>query len=96
MRFQIPEKLTVAGVDFKVKRVKGLGRNNSNRGEIQYFDREIRLDPDLVAADAEQSFIHEAAHAIDDTFACKLSESQVKRMAHGFYQMLRQLEAQKE
>ena len=92
MKFSIPEKVTVGGVDFKVSRVKGLARNASRRGETQYFDREIRLDPDLSPQEEEQTFIHEVTHAIEDTYDCHLSESQVKRMSQGFYQMLRQLE----
>ena len=93
MKFHIPEKITVAGVDFKVSDVKGLGRNDSRRGETQYFDRELRLDPDLDSQSKEQTFIPEVSHAIDDTYDCKLSESQIRRMSHGFYQVLRQLKS---
>lgn len=96
MRFRIPRKVTVAGVDFKVSEAKGLGRNDAKRGETQYFDREIKLDSDLVPQEKCQTFIHEVTHAIDDTFDCKLSESQVKRMAHGFYQVLGQLEVEED
>lgn len=91
MKFRIPEKVTIGGVDFNITWQKGLGRNAAKRGETQYFDREIRLDPDLVEQDKEQTFIHEITHAVDSVFDCHLSESQAKRMAHGVYQVLRQL-----
>ena len=92
MKFRIPSRVQIAGVDFKVTPEKGMGRNDARRGTTSYFDREIRIDPDLSPQEKEQTFIHEVTHAIDDTFDCDLKESQVKRMSHGFYQVLRQLE----
>ena len=92
MRFKIPSTFQVGGTDYKVTSKKNLAADRSRYGETAYFSREIHLDPELSSQERESTFIHEVAHVVEDTYACRLSESQVKRMAEGIYQVLRQLE----
>ena len=92
MKFKIPSSFKVACVDYEVVKTKNLGANDARRGVTSYFNRKIEIDPDQGLAEQHHAFLHEALHAIDNIFDTDLKETQIKRIASGYCQLIQQLE----
>ena len=93
MRVRIPESITLSG---RVIKVRMDGWDCQGRNELGYSRYvqgwEIVLDGAEVPEQTQETFLHECAHFIDHLYGTRLTESQVMRLAHGLYDLIRQLE----
>lgn len=91
MDFKIPKTVQIAGFTIRVENRKDLHRDGECLGVSHIELNEILLDDGIVLERAQECFVHEVLHFIDFAWNTELTESQVKRLATGLYQVIRQL-----
>ncbi len=81
----------IAGHFYQVKIGKGItGRLKEGNyyGRCYNTEKQILTDNSVPSPLCSNNLIHETIHAIDDCYDTKLSETQVKRIANGFHQVM--------
>jgi hypothetical protein len=68
---------------YVVKEVKSVNKFEPRKGEIDYYEKVIRLDEDMSTDDKLETLLHEIVHGIDDFMDVGLEEDQVKKLGHG-------------
>lgn len=81
--------LELAGHSVEVQWIKGLTDEHECAGSWNWAKMRIELDADLSAVEAQETLIHECAHAVSDLRALDLSESQVRHLGLDLQQMLK-------
>lgn len=87
---KIPEKIRIAGVDYKITTDNNLVQERAIIGECSHDRCEIKLHIKGRTGDAiMRTLWHEILHAIDANYnGAKLEEAAVERLATGIYQVL--------
>lgn len=88
---KIPNKMRIAGIDYKVIKEKSMALNEGLAGSHTAHLCEIRLQTKgYNQQKTEQTFFHEVIHAIGDHYINnELTERQVDNLATGIYQVLK-------
>jgi len=87
---KIPNKVKIAGIIYKIIKIKELALDSGLAGEHIGHKCEIKLqgtgyDPQKI----EQSFWHETLHGINDHYINnELTERQIDNLASGIFQVL--------
>lgn len=68
---------------YQIVEVDCVNKFEPRKGEIDYFQRQIRIDKDLTSQDKKETLIHEIIHGIDDFMGIELDESQVRKLGAG-------------
>lgn len=68
---------------YEVKEVKSVNKFEARKGEIDFYEKVIRLDEDMSPNDKLETLLHEIVHGIDDFMDVGLEENQVKKLGHG-------------
>lgn len=87
----ITDKVKIGYKDFKVNLVKDnvVDENKVCYGNIEYDNGNINLSM-LYSEDQQKcTFMHECIHGIDDIFEVGLEEDQVRKLAKGIYQFIK-------
>jgi len=92
MRFKIPAKLHLCGIDHPVRVSPEQAIQYDERGRANYLTRTITVDANMSPDQLRRTFVHEALHQMDDLMAIGLSERQVKSLATGIAEFVGQLE----
>ena len=88
---KIPKSVKIGYKDFTVNMVDTdvVSENKVCYGSIDYNKGVINLST-LHSIDQQQcTFIHESLHGIDEIAETELSEDQVRKLAKGIYQMIK-------
>lgn len=80
--------LKLAGHSIEVRWVKDLAETQECAGSWQWSKMRIELDSELTEAEAQETLIHECAHAVSDLRGLELTESQVRHLGLDLQQML--------
>lgn len=80
--------LKICNHTYKVEWVKGLLEKEDLYGDCESIERKIRLDADLTCEEAQETLIHECAHAVSFALGLELSEQRVTSLGAGLQQML--------
>jgi hypothetical protein len=88
----IPRKLQLSGRTVDVIFDHEKCQNRSEYGYASFVHGfSITLDDTLPYEQQVNTFLHEAVHILSIIYDCDLDESQVKRIANGLYDLLRQV-----
>ena len=91
MRFGIPRNCTIGGATYTIRR-SNLLEDNNMYGLTDHTKSTITLDSKLTEDLLQRTFIHEAIHQMDVVYDTHLRESQIKRLAYGVAELVKQLE----
>jgi len=95
MKFRIPSRYRIGGVEHQVKFVKNLGANTRDGGTSSYFTRLCEIDPDLTPPEQRRTFIHETIHHASEIYQVGLSEPNVHRLSNAVNELIQQLQPEK-
>ncbi|WP_339063579.1 hypothetical protein [Tepidibacillus marianensis] len=82
------KKVKIGCFVYDVQEVKSVNKYEPRKGEIDYFERVIKIDEDMCEQDKKETLIHEIIHGIDEFMGIGLGEEQVKKLGHGLAMML--------
>jgi predicted metallopeptidase len=86
----LPDKVNIAGIEYKVKEVLGLEQKHGLLGQVLYSITEIEIDNRLSKARKEQVFVHELLHAcFYEAGYAEQEEDVVNRVSAVLYQVLK-------
>ena len=80
--------LNILGKPYHVQFTKGLIEGDAS-GMCAYKDQLIKLCSDLAQQQLTETLLHEIIHAVDGEMNTKMKESQVRYLAIGLFQVLR-------
>lgn len=73
---------------FTVSEVECVNKFTPRKGEINFYDRAIRIDSGMTTSDKFETLIHEVLHGISEFFQAELTEEQTQRMGAGLAMVL--------
>lgn len=86
----LPERVNVAGINYKVSQVKGLAEKYDLGGQIYYEKGLIDIDSDMSQDKKEQVLIHEVLHSIfNEAGFRQQDEDMITRLGIVLYQVLK-------
>jgi len=84
-----PNKVTVGAYDYDIVFVPRLSEDHRLLGQSLCDTQQIKLAENMTDQTKNEVFWHEAIHAINVVYGCKLSESNTERLAHGITAILK-------
>lgn len=87
----IPDNVKIGYKDYKVTMVDGhvIDDNKVCYGCIEYNDSNINISKQYSIDQQKCTFLHECIHGIDDVVEIGLDEDQVRQLAKGLYQFIK-------
>lgn len=82
------EKIKIGCFEYSIKEVNSVNKYEPRKGEIDFFERTIKIDGDMNDLDKNETLIHEIVHGIDEFMAVGLEEEQIKKLGHGLAMVL--------
>lgn len=73
-------KVKIGCFQYDVIEVENVSRFESRKGEIDFFNRVIKIDSGMTYQDKQESLFHEIIHGIDEFMNIGLEEAQVKKL----------------
>jgi hypothetical protein len=87
----VPEKVNVAGIEYKVNHIQGIEQTHGLMGLVRYGPAVIDLDASLSDERKEQVFVHEMLHAcFFEAGYTEQEEDVVNRVSAVLYQVLKE------
>lgn len=94
---RIPDVVKVGPFIYRVERPAIVDRNKRERiGQVDHDALIISVEAGLRSEKAEECFLHEVLHAVDEFMGVGLTESQVSQLSNGLYMVLRENELLKD
>jgi len=88
--YMLPEKVTVAGIEYEIKEVDGLSDEHGLGGQILYEKGIIKIDSGMCHDKKEQILVHELLHSVFNEAGFENHEEDVvNRLAIVLYQVLK-------
>lgn len=82
-------KIKIGCFEYCVDEVECVNKFEPRKGEIDFYDRVIRIDKGMSELDKIETLIHEAIHGLDEFMQIGLDEEHVKKIGHGLAMLLR-------
>lgn len=86
----VPEKVKVAGIEYRVEEIRDLMSDNSIYGQVNYHNNKIVIDDSMESQRKEVVFVHEMFHAIlFEAGYDEQDEEMVRRVSNVLHQVLK-------
>lgn len=73
---------------YQVSEVESVNKFEPRKGEIDYFQRLIKIDKDMTDRDKRETLLHEIIHGIEEFMGIDLEESQIRKLGAGLAMVL--------
>lgn len=77
------EQIKIGHLIYRIVEVESVNKFEPRKGEIDYYQRQIRIDKDMTEQDKKETLLHEIIHGIDDLMGIELDESQTRKLGVG-------------
>lgn len=74
------KKVKIGCFQYDIVEVKTVNKYEPRKGEIDFFERVIKIDSDMTLQDKQETMLHEIIHGIDEFMGVGLKEAQVKKL----------------
>lgn len=74
---------------YQIVEVECVNKFEPRKGEINFFERQIRIDRNLAPQDKKETLLHEIIHGIEEFMGMELEEDQVRTLGAGLAMIFR-------
>ncbi len=75
--------IKIGHMDYHYQELECVSKEELKRGEVNFINREIKVDNTMDKPTIAETVIHEVIHAIDDLMVIELEENQVNQLGAG-------------
>ena len=68
---------------YEIEETESVNKFEPRKGEIDFYNRKIRIDKDMTDADKRETLIHEILHGLEDFMGFQLEESEIRKLGCG-------------
>ncbi|MEK4513611.1 hypothetical protein [Paenibacillus sp. FSL K6-2524] len=77
------KQVKIGYLKYQVVEVESVNKFEPRKGEIDLYQRQIRIDKDMTDQDKRETLLHEIIHGLDEFIGIDLEESQVRKLGAG-------------
>jgi hypothetical protein len=81
-------KIKIGYANYEVLEVECVNKFEPRKGEIDLFNRQIRIDRNMTTEDKRETLLHEIIHGLDEFMKIELDEDQVRKLGAGLAMVL--------